>query len=254
MLKKIAIKTSNLGIGWRITIFIVFIVVVSIGKENSVLRIADRPVPQEVLKIINETMTGQHKLSNFELNKIALGFDKSVKLTDLKTGEPFEIYKIWTFYNNHLTEDSVPVNNLVRRTKTWRVPVLLNGKLITTFEVGRFALDWPGDFSKGVPTEFVWQAGEFDTINKGHYNEWKKVLDAWPKSRGYHPAAIKYQSMTFFHIPEKGDFNLTPLDRSLKDSLTQAADTSFRDLMSSISVVKYLKAHFSIKFSGYGHN
>ena len=209
-------------------------------------------VPPEVFKIIGETTAGQHKLSNFETQKGALGFDMSTKLTDLKTGNPFEIHRIWAFYNNHLlTADSTAVSTLATHIQVWRVPVFLNGKLMTTFEVGHFAVNWPGDFSKGLPTEFEWRAGEFDTVGRGHYNEWAKVLKAWPKTRGYHPMAIEYLSKTFFSIPEKGDFNLTPLDRSSNDSLTQAADTSFEQIMPSKNVVHYLKAHFSKTFNGY---
>ena len=38
------------------------------------------------------------------------------------------------------------------------------------------------------------------------------VLQAWPGTKGYHPIFIEvFPWETFYHIPEKDDYNLTPL-------------------------------------------
>ena len=54
----------------------------------------------------------------------------------------------------------------------------------------------------------------------------------------------------FFHIPEKDDYNLTPLIRYSMDSLDQSADTSFGVLMPNNKVLKYVKKQLLPKRSG----
>ena len=228
---------------WRFSFRIALIaslgVGISIAQDKVIPKIMQEKVPPEVQKIVDETMTGQHGLSGFESFKIGMGFDSSTKLADLKAGEPCQVYYIDQDSLIKMDE-TVPFSAIARRLDIWEVPVLINGKCVTTFEVQK------------TPQNLQWRAGTFHGRYKGHrYDEWQNVMDAWPKSAGYNPVIVYSSSgKKFFHVPEINDTNLTPLRRRSPDLLVKAADSSFKILMPSKTTLKYLKVHLPSKLPG----
>lgn len=187
-------------------------------------------VPPEVQRIIEETMKGKHGLlNNFDGNKISMGFDSSTKLSDLKAGEPVKVYKIFRT-SLEKSDENIQISAIARRIDVWEVPVLIKDTCVTTFEV-----------EKGV-FNHRWGAGVFNGRRKGQrYDEWQKVMEAWPKAKGYNPVIVYYGAWkTFFHVPEKDDANLTPLMRQPYDVLSKKADTSYTVLMPSKIALQYL--------------
>jgi hypothetical protein len=206
----------------------------SIAQMATMSKNVDEEVPPEVQKIIDETMEGQHGLAGFEGGKAGMGFDKSTQLSYLKAGRPFKVYKILKDTLEKLGEDA-PVSRIAKPIDMWEVPILLNGKCVTTFGVWKTSKN---------PN---WHPGIFH----GCYKEWQKVREAWPESEGYHPVIILASAWKrYFHIPEKDGSNLTPLFRHSNDSLESAADTSYRILVSSRTAFKYVRAHIFSESKG----
>lgn len=204
------------------------------AQEKVSPKIKQEKVPPEVQKNIDETMNGQHGLYNFEGNKAGLGFSSSTKLSDLKAGVPFKVYKISRDSLEKLGEN-VSVSEIANPLPIWEVPVFQDGKCVTTFEVWK------------TPKKPQWHAGIFN----GCTPEWQKVIDAWPDSQGYHPIIIYMGSVPkYYHVPEKDDSNLTPLYRHPSDSLDGLADKSYKILLSSKFALRYEKAHLHPKNNG----
>lgn len=188
-------------------------------------------VPPEVRKVIKETMNGQNLLVDFDEKKICLGFDHTTKLADLKAGEPIPTYYLHRDSVRKM-DDNTPMSKILKIPDMWTVPVLVNGKCFTTFEI------WKTEKNP------QWHCYDFIGGHKGHYDNWQKVLEAWPESAGYHPVIV-YLTMRnkLFHVPEKGDFNLTYLLRTGYDLIHLPQDTSYKVLMSSDKVIRYAKKY-----------
>lgn len=209
----------------------------AIGLSTAQVKVSQKfkpeKVPPGVQKVINETMNGQHAFRKFDKKKERLGFDNSTKLTDLKVGKPFKIYKLIVDSIKNLDDkkfdEKISVSKMVDPLEIWEVPVFLNGRCVWLFQVWK---------TKKNPK---WHPG----ISERCYPGWQKVIEAWPDSAGYHPLMIYLRSTPkYFHIPEKDDYNLTPLIRYPMDSLDQTADSSFRVLMPNNKVLKYVKKQF----------
>jgi hypothetical protein len=185
--------------------------------------------PPEVQKIIDETMGGKNLLVDFDQKKFGLGFDSSTSLSDLKAGDPIPTFYIGGDSVRNLDENSA-VSRFTKTPTAWTVPVLVKGKCFCTFEVGK---------SSSNPK---WRVTDFKGGHKGRSDDLQKVLEAWPRSAGYHPELI-YLTMRhkFFHVPEQNDGNLTPIYRRKDESLAMSADTSYKILVSSKNSLKYSK-------------
>ena len=225
-------------------LIILLIATVATGMVNAQVKVTPKikpeEVPPEVQKVIDETMSGQHALYDFERYKVDLGFDSTTKLSDLRVGKPFKDYRLATDSIRTLDErkfdENIPVSAIVAPCRTWLVPVFLNDRCVRIFGVSKTNRkpEWHFSFSYGC------------------YPEWQKVIEAWPDSAGYHPIIIHEGLLIprFFHVPEKDDFNLTPLMRRAFDPLDQSADTSYRVLMSSNRVLKHVKKSLPPKRDG----
>jgi hypothetical protein len=198
-----------------------------IAGNAAILSDMQQPVPPEVQKIIDETMSGGHLLGNFEGDKVGWGFDSSTHLSDLKAGRPFPVYKVVLDSLKKFGENA-PLDAITKRIDVWEVPVLLKGKCVTTFEVAKW------------PKTHKWGPGVFN----GCTNVWQKVRNAWPDSMGYHPVKVFLNPWKpLFHIPEQDDNNLTPIYRHVYDSLESAADTSYKILVPKAKMLRYQMAH-----------
>lgn len=201
------------------------------SSDSLVPKLKPEKVPNEVEKIINEVLAGQHTLSFFESSKVGLGFDSTTKLSDLKAGKPFMIYMIRGDSLEKLGENT-PVSRIAQRMRAWGVPVYVNGTCVTSFEV-----IMPRKYKK-------WGAGVFD----GCSDVWQKLFEAWPDSEGYNPVLVYIGFDRYFHIPEIDDYNLTPLYRYEYDS--RPADPSYKKLTHSRLTLKYEKDHLSPRIKG----
>ena len=202
------------------------------SSDSLVPKIKPVKVPNEVKKIINEVLAGQHTLSNFESHKVGAGFDSTTKLSDLKAGKPFMIYMIRRDSLEKLGENT-PVSRIAQRMRAWGVPVYVNGTCVTSFQVIMRRKDKK------------WGAGVFH----GCSDVWQKLFEAWPDSEGYNPVLVYIGGFDmYFHIPEIDDYNLTPLYRYEYDS--RPADPSYKKLTHSRLTLKHEKDLFSPRIKG----
>ena len=157
-------------------------------------------IPTEVENAISQALSGKWAFQNFDKNKLSFGFDSATQLSDIKPGDPFQIFTISqsTFEK---AEDSTPVGSLVQ-SGGWYVPLYVQGKLMqTVMLITKF-----GEQEK-------WSAGAFGLKNL--VETWDQVKKGWPENDGYHPELVviaeSYENNLCFHIPEKGPYNLTIL-------------------------------------------
>lgn len=84
------------------------------SSDSLVPKLKPEKVPNEVEKIINEVLAGQHTLVNFENIKVGMGFDSTTKLSDLKAGKPLMIYMIRGDSLEKIGENA-PVSRIAQR-------------------------------------------------------------------------------------------------------------------------------------------
>lgn len=209
-----------------------------ISQELASPKIKQEKVPEEVQKFIDETMSGQHAMCNFEESKVSFGFDRSTKLSDLKAGRPFKIYKL-SIDSLLKKGENMPISSNIIEYATWVVPVLLNGKCITTFEVIK---------TKKNP---LWHQGVF----YGCSDTWQKLMEAWSESAGYHPVIIYATAWEmFFHIPEKDDYNLTPFFPHQYNSLQKSLATTEKSIDSSENSLASPQTNFARSYKNVLHS
>ena len=225
----------------KIRLIILLIAAVATGLVNAQMKVTPKikpeEVPPEVQKVIDETMSGQHVFRSFDEKKERYRLDSTTKLSDLRAGRPFKAYNLIEDSIRALDErkfdENIPVSAMVTPCRIWVVPVFLNDRCVINFGVWK---------TKKNPH---WHQG----ITRTCFPEWQKMIEAWPDSAGYHPIIIygDFLFPRFFHIPEKDDYNLTPLMRGTFDSFELSADTSFKVLMSSNKALKHVKKHLPPK-------
>jgi len=124
------------------------------------------------------------------------GFAPGDDLEKAALGEPFPLYTITpqTLFNS---ASGSPVSSLISSAGSWFFPVLVNGEARNILTVDQMAGSW-----KAV------------AIGKAALaRELQKVREQWPEAKGYEPKLVAVFQATayFFTVPEKDDYNLTPL-------------------------------------------
>ncbi len=196
-------------------------------------------VPVEVHQFIDSAMSGKVHSAGWGFIDYFLGLENGSKLSDLKAGDPIHVYRITADSVRKISADA-PVMTYAKPMDVWYVPMLLHGK-----HVGQLIVFKP----RGDPK---WQIGGYG--GGGISEAWEKVCKTWPKSSGYNPIYIEGPvSYYFFHVPEKGDSNLTDLFwKSMKGGRRSSTDTSYRILWSSRDVIKTIKKAIGPKRSNFG--
>jgi hypothetical protein len=196
----------------------------------------DTQVPQEVRDLIHNAINGTENssLSDFNEWKVRMGFDSSTRVSDLKAGEPIKYYWLIGDSIARATEKT-PISALVVPIiGQYDVPLLVNGKIVA------FLI-----YMKNKTSGYKWElAGK---SSGGRFaKEWEKVIKKWPKSSGYNPIIVQVLAVgqkRFFHIPERGEYNLTylPLQHYESDSFAIETDSLYSTLTESKDTYKSLK-------------
>ena len=184
--------------------------------------------PADAQKAIDQIMRKYG--TNFESWKKQFGFDSSTRWSDLKAGIPVKVYQI-TGDSLLKMDENAPVSAIVKSIDMWEVPLLHNGKCITTFSIYK------------RPKDHKWGIFQF----RGPRPVWQKVRDAWQDSDGYHPIIIVNRGHRYYHVPEQNDSNLTPIERHTYSKLDQLADTNYKVLMPSRITLKIFKDYLHPK-------
>ena len=179
-------------------------------------------VPPEVQKIFNEVYSSWDS-TFFNAKKGEWGFDGSTKLSEIKAGEPFRIYAI-DLRTTQYSDSNTPISILAKPGDDWAIPLLVNDvcKCFIT-----------------VSSKQGWHVGNMWE----NMREWQKVREAWPSAKGYHPILIVAGFRNYVYVPEINEHNLTPLHRNSHDSVSMLVDTTFKNLMSSSTVIEFIKNH-----------
>jgi hypothetical protein len=200
--------------------------------------------PPEIQKLADDHISGKDSgyftIKNFEEEKMLMGFDSSINLSDVKTGDPAPIYYIEKDSINKIDENAAISTIMQKKTIwAWMFPVLAKGKCIATLTIGK------------TEKHPEWHVVDVRSTGSKKMDEWEHVRKSWPPSKGYHPVIVNlFSGYKYFHIPEIDDYNLTPLYRLPFDSLSRSADSSYKNLMPSKNVFKYAKTHFAASLTG----
>jgi hypothetical protein len=189
-------------------------------------------VPIEVEQAIAEALKGKWIFNNFEKTKRSMGFDSTIKLTDISPGEPFQMFSIGQ-HDFEEARDDIPVDSLLK-PGNWYVPLYVRGAMAQTVMV---ISDRFGEKEK-------WSAGMCDYGQLAKM--WSRIKEAWPESKGFHPKLVwilqPMDGIVCFCIPEKGPDNLTIIGslylkfKPLKDGV------SYTELSSSKETIQGIKA------------
>jgi hypothetical protein len=204
----------------------------------------DAGVPQAVQDLIHQAINGTEKTSiiGFDRIKVRMGFDSSTRISDVKAGAPIRCY--WLSQDSLMkAHDHTPVSALVvALIGQYEVPLLAKGRIICFLDIVKdktFGEKWHlrGESSGGL-----------------YAREWQKVIKTWPKSAGFNPVLVEapFLGKRFFHIPEKGDDNLTCLQGTANDTGEIMTDSLYSNLTQSKDTYKSLEreVHNSRSYGG----
>jgi hypothetical protein len=181
-------------------------------------------VPQEVRDVVKETLSGQGMLMGFDEGnfKQALGFDSLTQLKDVKYGEPIPEYIIMS--NDTIKEHS-PVSQIAVFDSLWYIPLLENNVCVSILKVRCVDGIWK-DVGAGGKGAFV--------------TDLQHVRAAWANKKIVFVFLPILNTMCF-HIPDSGDYNLTPIDKDiLFDTLNSNKNMSYSTLLDENVI---LRAH-----------
>ena len=192
-------------------------------------------VPTDVGQAISEALKGKWVFQSFEVNKRIWGFDSSTKLSDIKAGDPFQLFSI-SQMDFEEAKDDIPVDSLLK-PGDWYAPLYVDGKLMQMVML--------------IGTHFgereKWSAGirSFGQLAK----TWMQIKEVWPETKGYHPKLVlisePMEHNLCLYIPEKGPHNLTiignlymkftPITDGLSYKELAASEETFRGIKDRIS-------------------
>ncbi len=215
----------------NVSLFVVLLAGAALAQQISKI---DTRVPPEVQDLIHQAINGTEKTTiiGFDGIKVRMGFDSSTRISDVKAGAPIRYY--WLSIDSLMkANDTTPVSSLVAALiGQYQVPLLIKGRIICFLDIVKdktFGEKWHmrGESSGGLCAR-----------------EWQKVTKTWPKSAGFNPVLVEAPFLggkRFFHIPEKGDHNLTYLRCNKNDTFAIVTDSLYSNLTESKDACKSLE-------------
>ena len=190
--------------------------------------------PSEVQSAIGDALRGKWIFEFYEKNKIGWGFDSTTKLSDIRAGEPFQLFRIPQDKFEKANEKS-PVDSLITPADDWLVPLYVQGKLMPSVLWIGTRFGWGDKWSAGIRS------------GKSLIHGWEKIRSIWSEKAGYHPKFIAVEiplmAQACFFVPEKGDTNLTAIGAFFEDfSLPLEVDTTFTMVTPSSITLRSLRA------------
>jgi hypothetical protein len=165
-------------------------------------------VPEEALKMAQETIEGKNHILNLEHD---FGIDKSISFKDLSLGTPFKEYRFKPNAFQSIS-DSTPIASLLTDDTIWIFPIVAKNHMKIRIEFGK---DSTGQWKigrRGAP---------------GLMSEWESIDKEWPESKGYHPIFIEANA-GYFHVPEYDKYNFTRIypkyDQNAKKFIKSSAN------------------------------
>lgn len=152
-------------------------------------------VPREVLAAAKNGIIPFLKTIPEE-DRTSYGFGPEDPIDQAEVDIPFRVYTITpSALSNYCPGDTV--SSLLSPTGMWYFPVMIKGNVKALLIVDQMNGSW-----EVVSVGYVPLTGEL-----------QQVMSAWPRAEGYEPLLIiVFQAATsFFTIPQKDAYNLTPL-------------------------------------------
>jgi hypothetical protein len=181
-------------------------------------------VPQGVRDVVNENLSGLGMLRGFDQGalKQMLGFDSLTQLKDVKYGEPIPEYII---VSNDTIKEKTPLSKIAVFESFWYIPLLEKNVCVSVLKVRRVHGIWKSAGAGGK--------GAFVT-------DLQNVRAAWANKKIVF-VFIPILNTMCFHIPDSGDYNLTPIDKEIFiDTLISNKNKSYSTLL-DVDVI--LRAH-----------
>jgi len=137
-----------------------------------------------------------------------MGVKSVTQLDDTTLGKPCPLYSITplTLKNYNLTNS---VNDILRPTSMWYIPVFQNERPIAMLIVDKVNNKWKA-------------------VSFGHFtlaSAWNKVIQQWPDEKFGTKLIVMYQAKTYlFSLSKKAELNLTPLKFETDSSIKTTDD------------------------------
>jgi hypothetical protein len=170
--------------------------------------------PSDVERVASEIMNGPLVRNAVERYATQLGIGPEAKFQDIVAGKPIPQYRLDISAIDEADEDPA-VSGLLAEMGVWMVPLLVDGKAVCFFWVVEESGQW------------VYGGIGSSPIAK----EWQRVCEAWPQQSGYNPELVFVDRLSsyYFHVPERGDHNLTPIVPALPSDGVAPAKPSYNE-------------------------
>lgn len=180
-------------------------------------------IPLELQQIVNNYAKDSTVDYGFNFAKKWLHLDSSLKSTDIEVGIPIEEYTL-RYDVLDTCRDDIPVKFLIQPSNYWILPIRAHGQYIYEITISKSSGTWQ-----------MVGAGELGPVNL-----WQKLRKSYPESSGIIPIKINDGRWWFYHFPQLGLYNLTPV-RPDDDSISIISSKSFDKLDDSRKIIKYRK-------------
>ena len=136
--------------------------------------------------------------------------DPSIKLSDIEAGVPIHEY---VMDMDRLTNETIPISEVVHPVDSWQVPIRAHGKYIYVLTITKVQ----GKYMAGITAAGI--------------ENWERSRTFWPESSSYIPILVDCGPNLFFHFPQIDDHNLMQFRQGYKiaDSVAIALNESTGD-------------------------
>jgi hypothetical protein len=147
----------------------------------------DTKIPSEVQKMIDGYIQDSSSRYGLKSAQKFLHVDPSLKQTDIRVGNPLEVYYVRENALDTCKED-LPLKELLVPANVWTFPIQALGKYIYDAEI-----------AKGKDGKWHW-----DGLNGLHpENWWQKLRKTYAESSGINPVLIRNNGFKYLYFPQK---------------------------------------------------
>ena len=205
---------------WRIFFKISFIsALVTVAAD------AQTKIPIEVQKVMNDYIHDSTTIFNFYSEKLPLGLDPSLRLTDIQAGIPIEVYHLRNDVLDTCGND-IPVAKLIDPVEVWLLPIRVKGQYIYQIKIAK--------------KDGKWLKVAMDQLRKN--NLWQQFRAKYPESSGINPILIYDGQEQYLFFPQKKRFNFFYIKYGnwKDDMLVRNTSNSIDSLDEDRKFIKYL--------------
>lgn len=199
-----------------------FFLLAAAGNDKEEIKLTkEMKVPKEVQNIVDNYVSDSNNVWGFNNNKEFLKISSSIHADDIKVSLPCRSF---IMYSDRIeqSDDTIPVDSLIKQINEWYVFVYAYNKCIYFFTISSFSGPW-----------------QIASI-RGASEDWQNLFTAWPEKKKINPVIVSNGPNTYVHFPKLGRYNLTPLLGGFING--KVYHRKFDSLDSSQTVLKEIKS------------